>query len=135
MLISMGPLHSPRLSRLPPMFWILLLSALAHPAWSVADAIVHGHQAEHHAEADAGRLATAPQLAPDHGHHDHGHLDGALGVPSRGGELNGGAALPCSAIAGSDTASRFGGPHPERAPACRGAVLSGTPGPRAPPRA
>lgn len=87
--------------------FILLLAALAQPAWAVAHADIHEHLAQHHGEAthhppviahDAHGSGTKDLAATERAHHhDHEHLVAVFLRPTRNADTSSMVALPSAA--------------------------------------
>ncbi len=117
------------------MGWILLLAALAQPGWAVAHALGHSHLEQHHSahvlaalETHAGHPACNEKTP-----HDHGHLDDALIVASRGTNALQFEALPAASPSTVAAAEPPGRIVRERALPLAGPELTGPSHPRAPP--
>lgn len=114
--------------------WILLLAALLQPGWAVAHALVHEHLASHHRERPAiPHGEAAPSFAAEERPHDHGHLDDALFLASRGIDAAQLTALPSASPSPRAVATQECPVPREAAPSRASPEASGPSDPRAPP--
>jgi hypothetical protein len=126
---------------------ILLLAALALPAWATAHAAVHAHLAEHHGGATHSETpASAPDEHPSetrqiaaresHDHdHEHEHLVGLFVRPTGSTDLGSPAALPLTTPCAEAAPRLRWQLHLEAAAPLARREAVGSSGPRAPPAA